>query len=172
MKRAANFIAFCMALAVFMALGVGHAQVAGPTMEGLFTAEQVSALWSGVLALAATVFGLISTVKRSSPAERSPWLWRGLAVIAGAVLAVTAQLSGVLAPLGLWERGGWAAVLAFGLAGGVGGIFGRDGIKTALGWFGLPAALLGGAQAAPVIVVQGTPAAEPNGFTGLEGVKQ
>ncbi len=88
------------------------------------------------------VFGVVASIKRDlerrqPPVTWDPWLWRGMALAAGLILAALLHLLTGRATL-VYDN--WWGVIVFGLVAGLIGIVGRDGLKTVLSWFkGSPA---------------------------------
>ncbi|MFC4639804.1 hypothetical protein [Deinococcus hohokamensis] len=115
--------------------GVALAQVPGPDLSAVNIAWLLG-LASDPVTLGILVFGVVSSIKRDlerrqPPVVWNPWLWRGLSLLTGLVLAALLHLATGRAMLAL---PGWPGVLLFGLVTGVIGIIGRDGLKTILTW--------------------------------------
>lgn len=95
-------------------------------------------LASDPVTLGVLVFGVVASIKRDlerrqPPVVWNPWLWRGLSLVTGLVLAGILHAVTGRAMLAV---PGPAGVLLFGMVTGVMGIVGRDGLKTVLTWLG------------------------------------
>ena len=113
----------------------GFAQAQELDLSGV-NVQWLLSLANDPVTLGVLIFGLVSTVKRdlerrAPPVIWNPWLWRGLALGAGLLVSAVLHLVTGQAVLAL---AGWPGVLVFGLVAGLAAIFGRDGLKTILGW--------------------------------------
>ncbi len=144
----------------------------------------LSAFWAlrllgqSPFALGAFVFGAIASIKRASEqrpgaTKVGPWVWRGLAAGVAVLASVSLNLSGAGAELPLFHARGLLAVAFFAVFSALVAVFGRDGLKTALGWItaGVMAALAFRTQPdpAPTILPDPEPSASPVATTTPEG---
>ncbi|WP_161884490.1 hypothetical protein [Deinococcus alpinitundrae] len=125
-------------------------------------------LGSNPAVLAPVIFGAVSTVKRNTatryatydPPRKDPpaEVWWALSALIGVASSLMLYFSNMGASLPLLGLTGWPTSIFYGLTAAAAAVFGRDGLKSAFGWFGsgkIPAVIAvpspGGLEAIPLL---------------------